>query len=129
MSSLKILEENEKEFAERFEKNLGRYWKRTAAVYHNYGDIFSEYIRDILRYCSLFGKETRERKFDVIISILEIHWETMLRRQVSNIIDPNKVDSQYFYLTISTFYCIYKKMRCADLFPKPARELLCLKFR
>ena len=53
MGSLKISKKNKDDFKRDLEKVLGRFWKRASVVHRNYGDIFSVYIKDVLRFCSL----------------------------------------------------------------------------
>jgi hypothetical protein len=130
MGSLKISQERENIFAARFENNLGRYYKRARVVHRNFGDIFSEYVITIL-FLANFGekKEDRERRLDVVISVLECHWETDLHRQIYFIADPNEFELNFFHCTAKTFYFIYKKMKCINSLPRSFNKTFIFKAR
>jgi hypothetical protein len=121
MGYLKISKEKEAAFERNFKEVLGNFWKRASIVHHNYGDRFSPYIERVLQYCSLaYEKQTKERKFDVIISILECHWETQLHRQVKDLVNPDEYGHGIYCITITTFRYIYKRAKCLCFFPSNA---------
>jgi|GEM_PF-6711993 hypothetical protein len=114
MGSLKISKENKEDFEKKFKDLLGRYYGRAARVYRNYGNLFSGEIEALLNSSTCFGKrETRIRRLEVIITVLEAHWETQLHRQISSLTDKalSDVDIGFFNLTLATFYFLYKNIR------------------